>query len=220
MTKFILVILVGMLFSSCIKIPRSCYQEFIFEFPVSLSGVDDTLMVGESIYIYSEIPDTLRDLNGGEEFNIQDIPIINSMLIKRISELSHEYVPDHIDFIPYKGEVQIRAFEDLTIDSKTGFEYVLDYIDTSGSRKFEGAVNFQEPGLYLIYFNSFYFNYDPGFLDDCQERLRNNYIRVNTGDISENNHQMINGVSESQGLDWIEEVENYRNSGGYAFYVK
>ncbi len=220
MIKHILVIVIGVFFSSCIKFPTPCFRELLFEFPVSLTGVNDTLMVDSAITISSEIPDILMDLNSEELFDFREIPIINSMLIMRINETSHEYVPEYIDIISKQGDYEIRAYEDLTIASSIGYEYVLDYVDTLETRNFECIIRIKDPGLYIIYFNSFYLDLDPNLDPDCQEILRHNYIRLNNGIALENNYQMINEVSESQRLDWIKEENNYRNAGGYTLFVK
>lgn len=207
--------------SSCIDFFEDpCFRELKFEIPVSLNSIKDTIATNSDIFLSSEVDYILSDLNSDDQLDTKEMPIQLLLVILKVNQDNHEYVQKSIEIIPSIGDFEIKTFQDVTIESEIGYGYNILYQDTLGKRKFNCKIKIQEPGLYFLAFDSFYLKYDPMLIPSCNENLRNNNIKLNDGNIDENNYHMILEATESFQVNSYNDTVVFANSGCYAFYVK
>lgn len=219
MKKFLIGLTVLSLFSCGDFFQEPCFRELKFEIPITFANINDTIPIGKGISISSDLNYLLEDLNSNEELNTKDILIDLSLTIFKINEENHEYVPEEIEILEKEGEIEIFSYSSELVETGIGYSYNIFYADNLDYRHFEFEIKFAEAGLYCMIFNSFYLKYDPMIIPNCNENLRRNDIRLNNGDIVENNYHLILNSSESVEIKALEDEEVFKHYGCYSFYV-
>lgn len=210
MSKPILFFAAIVVFSECncnITSSPLCQRIFEFEIPLSLTPSNDTIQVGDTLWLESFIPNQLADKKTNE---IVDVTGFDFKIRANISRMEIESTPDALNdftFINIFGNVELLALSSIT-KSKIHYNF------TGNSQNLKVGLIPQKPGLYQISFYNLTMeieNVDITKNSECREDLVITYI-MNDG--KENNYYLLESSPGQVGT-----YEQFQIAGAYAFIV-
>ncbi len=98
MRYFVIILLFAVLFSGCESNEEIEMQTYNFNVNIDIDYKYDTISVGDTIWVTSEIYKSLTDLNSGEIVYFGDALINNNIIVRSWSIDNQEYQPSNINF--------------------------------------------------------------------------------------------------------------------------
>lgn len=195
-----------------------CVQEYVFDLPYTHSLLNDTISIGDTIWIASDFGPQLTDNKTGEVCTFNNINFKSNLIFGEISGPKSRFVNEKFTLINIIGSATLNYFSTDTIYTLgKGGSYDITY---DGKLNYKLKLGFvaQEKGLYSVNYTSRFLNRKIEKVDTkCDGEI---YIQgaMNDKDTASNNFHLTS-YSNNNFYKTIS-VNEFQNEGMFCFVVK
>jgi hypothetical protein len=218
MKYFIPLLLLSILFSSCVK--KKCRIDggfYNFEIPVTLSPAKDTFNIGDTITIISTFTDEVYERKTDRTYILDNFKFFPETSVQKIDTIGK--IDDFSQFDVIVSQNYNYKFFNYSDGSTT---LVGKYNYKNNTYELEYKIITKKKGLYLFKHASTLFpsGENQDFDGKCSRLRSEGFVNINNG--SDNNIHMLSDSPDPHFNDWIlqKPQQRFHDGGGYAFYVK
>jgi hypothetical protein len=197
-------------FNSCSLFIDTCYQEYEFTFPCSLSPKKDTFSIGDTIWMSFFIPTNVYDNISQQEYSFGDFEHKINFSIDSAGSVGTYFDEQYFDIVNIKGRLILGS---LGIDRV----FRLDFDSSTSGDSVEFAIIPKNIGTYVMNFGyattDYYSEKNSIIKENCTEYIQV-YLGMNNRD-SDNNYEMIPDYFEQTNASKEETLD----AGVYIFRV-
>ncbi|WP_367392290.1 hypothetical protein [Lewinella sp. LCG006] len=184
--------------------------------PINTTPSEDVFSIGDTLWVVANIDKEVMVKDSEHLIRLDNFNFFTEMVISEISD-TVEYFDIDIEIIETIGEVSVLP---LT----TAISYPLQYEEEANAYRLRAGIIFNEPGLYLIGFQTFFglfeeYEHPAMYYCEDQRRTKTTVTYQNTS-TSLNNFDNIFGQTQvSYHLEQID-YERFAQGGAHAILVQ
>ncbi len=216
--KLIFLILVFFVFVNLDCHKSKCAHPYLFDIPYNHSLLNDTISVGDTIWVTADFGPQLIDNSSGEVCTFNNINFQSNLIFGEISGTKPRYINEKFTLINIIGSATLNYFSTDTIYTLgKGGSYDITY---EGKLNYKLKLGFvaQEKGLYSANYTSRFLNRKMENVDTkCDGEI---YIQgaMNDKDTTANNFHLTS-YSNNNFYKTIS-ISEFQNDGMFCFVVK
>lgn len=200
------IVLLLLTHTSCKKITgceeKGSYSKFRFELPVKLYPAKDTFNIGDTIWIEQSFSDYLINKETNNVHQLKDFDFKPRISIYDLNTTFPAKPHPNPYYIIYT-EAQYSKTPYITYEYKDNFYY------------YKAALIVNQKGFFGIFFSSSINGYDLDFSRCRNEKV---YVEMPLNNNTNNNYEMLQYSADEHYASLTE--EEFKEAGGYCFYVK
>jgi hypothetical protein len=183
---------------------NNCYREYLFEIPFTTSPTQDTLHIGDTLWINSYFSNRLVDLNTNDTLLVDNIDFNTDWGIARIDMPHYKHADDYFQYVPSEGDISNNFF---------GLALHYDYYDNY--YHFKLGIIPDSVGNYRMHFITLTIDNEINLDNDCDDEFF--FVHYKMNELTGNNYHLLEQSPDTSiSTSSYEEFIIY---GGYAFVV-
>ncbi|HNI45182.1 MAG TPA: hypothetical protein PKH93_06745 [Chitinophagales bacterium] len=179
-----------------------CYREYHFKIPFTLQPNNDTIHIGDTLWLSTQFSKTLLDMNTNDSIVTNDIDFQSGLIIAKIDTENYQYATQTFTIVEKQG-----GFINTFLGIKLHYLFFNDHYHIS-----IGLVPTVVGTYYLAISTPFALD-EVEITNDCEDYL---HITYAINELIDNHFQLLQNSPDT--LVSSSTLEGF-NNGGYAFVV-